>query len=275
MKNSMKLIRVGLFSILLLLFSAYMIVEYVDNIKLRLIIFIILFIATVIAAVILLRSPKCAVSRIIILDILNIVIFVGLLGTFGRELMAINEVRNAFEGNNGFVSAYSKSIGDKGYEDIGSAVEDAIESRKKTTNQNELEEIYRVQTGDKIFIYFKESENIIEFEFFKQDDLYYSYGSKLLMYYGAGSSDGSTVEETIRKDIANTMWRGVESNEVGAPAWGVSIDEQISSMTINSMKVDDVIQIDEKDGKKYYFWITTNTGEIETIEDVKGAVIQL
>ena len=275
MKNSMKLIRVGLFSILLLLFSAYMIVEYVDNIKLRLIIFIILFIATVIAAVILLRSPKCAVSRIIILDILNIVIFVGLLGTFGRELMAINEVRNAFEGNNGFVSAYSKSIGDKGYEDIGSAVEDAIESRKKTTNQNELEEIYRVQTGDKIFIYFKESENIIEFEFFKQDDLYYSYGSKLLMYYGAGSSDGSTVEETIRKDIANTMWRGVESNEVGAPAWGVSLDEQISSMTINSMKVDDVIQIDEKDGKKYYFWITTNTGEIETIEDVKGAVIQL
>ncbi|MBD5541355.1 MAG: hypothetical protein HDR00_09245 [Lachnospiraceae bacterium] len=275
MKNSMKLIRVGLFSILLLLFSAYLIVEYVDNIKLRLIIFIILFIATVIAAVILLRSPKCAVSRIIILDILNIVIFVGLLGTFGRELMAINEVRNAFEGNNGFVSAYSKSIGDKGYEDIGSAVEDAIESRKKTTNQNELEEIYRVQTGDKIFIYFKESENIIEFEFFKQDDLYYSYGSKLLMYYGAGSSDGYTVEETIRKDIANTMWRGVESNEVGAPAWGVSIDEQISSMTINSMKVDDVIQIDEKDGKKYYFWITTNTGEIETIEDVKGAVIQL
>lgn len=105
--------------------------------------------------------------------------------------------------------------------------------------------------------------------------MYYSYGSKLLVYYGWGSNDKYTVEETIRKDIANTMWRGLDSNEVGVPAWGVSIDEQISSMTINSRKVDDVIQIDEIDGKKYYFWITTNIGEIETIEDVKGATIQL
>ncbi|MDE6023995.1 MAG: hypothetical protein K2G45_00930 [Lachnospiraceae bacterium] len=275
MKNSIKFIRVSLFSILLLLFSGYMIVEYVDSMKIRLVIFIILFVLIAIIAVILLRSSKCAASRIILLDVLTIVIFVGLLGSFAKELMAINEIQSAFEGNNGFSFSYSKNIGDKGYEDIDSAVADAIENRKKTTNQNELEEIYRVQTGEKIFIYFKESENIIEFEFFRQNDLYYSYGSKLLMYYGVGSSDRYTAEETIRKDIANTMWRGFESKEVGVPAWGVSTDEKIFSMTINARKVDDVIQIDEKDGKKYYFWITTNTGEIETMEDVKKVTIQL
>lgn len=272
MKNSIKLIRVSLFSILLLLFSVCIITEYVDSMKIRLVMFIILFVLTAIVAVILLRSSKCAASRIIMLDVLTIVIFVGLLGSFAKKLMAINEIQSAFEGNNGFSFSYSKNIGDKGYEDIDSAVTDA---KKKTTNQNELEEIYRVQTGEKIFIYFKESENIIEFEFFRQNDLYYSYGSKLLMYYGVGSSDKYTAEETIRKDIANTMWRGFESKEVGVPAWGVSTDEMIFSMTINERKVDDVIQIDEKDGKKYYFWITTNIGEIETMEDVKEAAISL
>lgn len=275
MKNSIKLIRVGLFSIVLLLFSVYIIVEYVDSMKMRLVIFAILFVLLAIVAAMLLKSSKCAVSRIMMLDVLTIGIFIGLLVSFGKELLAINEVQGAFEGNNGFSFSYSKNIGDKGYENIDSAVADAIEYRKKITNQNELEEIYRVQTGEKIFIYFKEPENIIEFGFFRQNDLYYSYGSKLLMYYGVGSSDRYTAEETIRKDIANTMWRGFESKEVGVPAWGVSSDEQIFSMTINGRKVYDVIQIDEKDGKKYYFWITTNTGEIETIEDVKEATIQL
>lgn len=59
------------------------------------------------------------------------------------------------------------------------------------------------------------------------------------------------------------------------PAWGVSTDDQIFSMTINAKKVDDVILIDEKDGKKYYFWITTNVEEIKTIDDVKAAKIEI
>lgn len=46
-------------------------------------------------------------------------------------------------------------------------------------------------------------------------------------------------------------------------------------MTINSEKVDEVILIDEKDGKKYYFWIASKVGEIKTIEDVKEAEIKI
>lgn len=89
-----------------------------------------------------------------------------------------------------------------------------------------------------------------------------------------GSSDRYTLEETIRKDIANTMWRGVGYEEVGAPTWGVSDNEQIFSMTINSEKMDNVIQIDEKSGKTYYFWIIINIGEIKTIDDVKEIKIE-
>lgn len=57
------------------------------------------------------------------------------------------------------------------------------------------------------------------------------------------------------------------------PAWGVSTDDQIFFMTINSEKVDKVILFNEKDGKKYYFWIASKVGEIKTIEDVKEAEI--
>ena len=116
---------------------------------------------------------------------------------------------------------------------------------------------------------------IVEYDFFRQNDLYYRSGVMGLSYNGVGASDSYTAEETIRKDIANTMWRGVGSNEVGAPAWGVSTDENISSMTINAEPVDDVILIDEIDGKKYYFWITTNVEGIETIDDVKAAEIEM
>ncbi|MDE6750633.1 MAG: hypothetical protein K2K21_16465 [Lachnospiraceae bacterium] len=45
-------------------------------------------------------------------------------------------------------------------------------------------------------------------------------------------------------------------------------------MSVNSEKVDEVMQIDEIDGKKYYFWIMTNVEEIETIDDVKEAKIE-
>jgi len=203
------------------------------------------------------------------------VIFTGLIVIFGKELLEMNRIQNIFQGNNGYLSSYSKDIGDKGYDDIESALEDRIENRKKTTNQNGLKEIYRIQTEEKIFIYFKEKEAIIEFEFFKQNDLYYSSGSKVLLYDGIGSSDGYTVEETIRKDVANTMWRGIGNNELEVPAWGVCSDERIFSMTINSEKVDDVIQIDEKDGKKYYFWIVSNIEEIKTIDDVEDIVIEI
>lgn len=274
MKKYIKLIRISLFSILLLMFMSYMIVEYVDNVKIRTIIFIIILIVESILLVILLKKDKCAIPRIMILDFINMALFIGLLISFGKGLLAINRLQNIFQGNNGYLSSYSKSIGDEGYADIESAVKDALEYRKQELGRGELEEIYRIQVGEKVFVYLKEAESVVELEFFWQDNLYYYLGSKTLIYAGMGSSDGYTLEETIRKDIANTMWRGVGYEEVGAPTWGVSDNEQIFAMTINSEKMDNVVQIDEKSGKTYYFWIIINIGEIKTIDDVKEIKIE-
>lgn len=276
MKNCIKLIRISVFLILSLMLIGYVITECVDTIKIRTILFIILYFALIRLIVMWIKEPKCATPRMMILDFVNIVIFIVLMASWEKGLLETNRIMDSFQGNNEFLSSYVKGIGAKGYDDIESALEDKIEYEKKTLYHNELEEIYRIQVEEKIFVYFKEDEECItEFEFFKQNDLYYRFGSKALLYDGAFSSDNYTLEETIRKDIANTMWRGVGSEEVSAPAWGVSTDENIFTMTINSENVDDVILINEKDGKKYYFWITTNVDGIETIDDVKAAEIEM
>lgn len=50
----------------------------------------------------------------------------------------------------------------------------------KSGKYNELEEIYRVQAGEKIFIYFKEDEGkIFERDFFRQNDLYILHNGRL------------------------------------------------------------------------------------------------
>ena len=171
--------------------------------------------------------------------------------------------------------SYSKDIGSKGYEDLESAVKDIVEYRGKHLEEKEMKEIYRAQVENKEYIYLKEPESVTELEFFRQDDLYYYSGSKVLTYVGVGSNDSYTITETVRKDIANTMWRGVGSEKGKAPAWGVSDDEQIFSVTINDKEVDNIIPIDKNNGKNYYFWIMLNADGIGTIDDVKEIKIEV
>ena len=92
MKNIIKIIRISLFSILLLMFSGYMITEHIDNMKTRSILFILLLIAIVILAVILLKSSICTFLRLIILDFLSLAILIGLMGTFWKGVSEIGEL---------------------------------------------------------------------------------------------------------------------------------------------------------------------------------------
>lgn len=92
MKNIIKIIRISLFSILLLMFSGYMITEHIDNMKTRSILFILLLIAIVILAVILLKSSICTFPRLIILDFLSLAILIGLVGTFWKGVSEIGEL---------------------------------------------------------------------------------------------------------------------------------------------------------------------------------------
>ena len=281
MKDSkvLKVIGLSVFLVISLMFTGSIIIKFVDNMKIRNILFLLSCVVLYLLMLVLLKAPKAVCRSIGVLW--AIIIFIGVIvsiASLAIEPSKALEIVNTFQGNNSFTCSYSDGIGAKGYDDINSILEDEIENRKKTRNlsDDDLEEIYRIQVGEKIFVYLKEKEvKIVEYDFFKQNDLYYRSGVKGLSYNGVGSSDSYTTEETIRADIANTMWRGVGSDKVGAPAWGISTDENIFSMTINSEKVDDVILINEIDGTKYYFWITTNVEDIETLDDVKAAEIEI
>lgn len=278
-----KFIRISVFSIILLFLmceAGDTLKKYGDTIKTMKIFYwtlpLTLF-AFVLLIIILAKVPGLAAKRLTILDILSIAMFIILMVLMRQEVLEASKIGNAFQGNNAYAPFYSNGFGgEKGYDDIEKFLEDRIESSKKTGNQNEVEEIYRTQAGDKILIYFKVDEEYIEeLSFYKQDDLYYYIGSMYVLYNSVVCSDNCTTEETIKKDIAYTMWRGGIRIMEGAPAWGVSTDEDIFSMTINSENVDNVIPVNEIDGKKFYFWIVTNTGEIETIEDVLEAEINM
>ena len=291
MKDSkvLKVIRIFVFSIILIMFineAGDTLAKYLDAIKIRNMLYKTLpitFFSFIVLIIILVREPRLAVKRVTVLDILSIVMFITLMSLLKKDLTRYNEMATSFQGNNTYEPFYSNGIGGyKGYDDLEKALEDRIEyvmrtgytkSGRTVTYHNELEEIYRTQTGEKIFVYCKvDEEYIAEFDFVVRDDLYYCLGEMDVQYF---CSDDHTAEETIRTDIAYTIWRrGIRILE-GAPAWGVSTDENIFSMTINSENVDDVILINEIGGKKYYFWITTKVDDIESIDEVIAAEIEI
>ena len=282
--NVIKVIRICVFAVALLIvlgvISDVIVMKYVDSIKIRDILYRILLIVALFPFIILIQNPKLAVLRVTILDILCItILIVSIAAAFTqmrKESLILTDVIENLEGNNWYSSSYySNGMGNRGFDDIESAFENAIKEYKQSKKMDNLEELYQIQAGEYIFAYYKENEkSVVEFTFFKQDDLYYCLGR---MCVGELYDDKCTAEDTIRADIVHTMSHGRKWGEtaLGAPAWGVSTDENIFSMTINSENVDDVILINEIDGKKYYFWITTNVDGIETIDDVKAAEIEM
>lgn len=285
MRFLVKLIRISVFLIILLFLmceAGDTLKKYGDTIKTMKIFYWTLpfiFIAFILLIIILAKVPGLAARRLTILDILSIAMFIILIALMQKEVLEVSKIENAFQGNNAYAPFYSNGGigGGKVYDDMEGLLNAEIESRKKTGNHSEVEEILSIHVGEKILVYFKVDEEYIEeLSFYVQDDhSYYYIGSMYVLYNSVVCRDDCTTEETIKKDIAYTMWRGGIRIMEGAPAWGVSADENIFSMMINSENVDDVIQVNEIDGKKYYFWIVKNTGEIETIEDVLEAKIHM
>lgn len=283
MKKSVKVIRIIVFSIILIFFMCAVsdtLAKYGDAIKVRNILYNglpFLLIAYIVLIVMLVINPKWKVTRVTILDVVSIVMFIVLLAIGQKEVSRMSELQNAFQGNNIYASFYSNGIGgSRGYDDMEGLLEERIEFEKNTGDHNEMEEIYRIQAGDKIFVYCKaDEEYVVEFDFIKQNNLYYYLGELYILYDWIGYDDRYPEEATIKTDIVHTMRRDGVKRLEGAPAWGVSADEQIASMMINGEPVDEVILVNEVNEKKYYFWLIMNVEELETLVDVKTAEIDM
>lgn len=276
MKNRIKQIRIIILVILLLILVGKIsdvIVKYVDAMKTRNILNQALYIVSFLLFITLIKNKKIASPQVTIPDFFLIgtfvIVLIAAMISFQNRDLQLTGITN-FPGNNGYDGYVLNDA--KGYGDLGIALENSIINRKRESNFSKLEEIYRMQAGENIYIYLREDEkNIVEYKFLKQDDLYYSFGSigAYVLY-----DERYTAEETVREDMLHTMARG-EYDKLIAPAWGISADERIFSMTINGKKADDVVPIYEKDGNQYYFWIITNVEEIKTMNDVKAAKIEL
>lgn len=146
---------------------------------------------------------KSAIKKIrIIVFSIMLLMFIGVMAYLGKGLATSTIIQTAFQGNNGYVYFYSGGYVDKGYGDIESILKYEMENIKKSGKYNELEEIYRMQVGEKIFIYFKEDEGkILELDFFRQNASYYCSGSNVLLYDGIGSSDRYTTEGQLEKTL--------------------------------------------------------------------------
>lgn len=175
MKDSIKVIGISLSLIISLMFIGAVIVKFVHNMKIRNILFCILCIALVLIMLVLLKAPKvvCWTAG----SMWGIIIFIGMIVSIVssvRETSKTLKIVTIFQGNNSFTRSYSDDIGAKGYDDINSILHEEIENRKKTRNlgDDDLKEIYRIQLGEKIFVYLKEKEvKIVEYDFFTQNDL--------------------------------------------------------------------------------------------------------
>lgn len=164
MKNSnvKKVIGLSVFFIISLMFIVSVIVKFVDNMKFRNMIFIISWVVLILLTVILLKAPKVVFWTVG--SLWGIIISIGMIVSIvssRNELSTSMEILTIFQGNNEYGSYYSDGIGAKGYDDIESILKDEIKNRKKTGNHNELEEIYRIQVGENIFVYFKENEKTL------------------------------------------------------------------------------------------------------------------
>lgn len=257
------IIGIFVFCIMLLLFSI-LIITTIDSIMLRNCVFIISSIVIVIIGLLLFFIMNKNRKYIVVLYILSGVIFIIMLSLIFTNLIGTDLVDNC-QGNNIYNSQYVKSIGSKGYNSIDEGVTNMLEKY----GEDEYEELYRVSDENYIWVFEKGNCKIIELEFYEEDSKYFYSGSTVLAYDSTISTLEHSDIETIRADVAHSIFSGMKEENIIYPVWGVSEYSKIENVSINNVKIDFVEKLMDGNGSEYYFWIIVNIGKIENVEDIK------
>lgn len=202
--------------------------------------------------------------KIIIINLLSIILFI-----FSFSLLIPTPTLPTHSGHNINVCTYQNSIGGKAYKDLNDAVSN-IKTEKGMT------ELYRFDAKKYAVVFYKNDEQIISYEFFKQDGRYYTYGSRKIIYdnddwNSALANKEYTEEETMLADIENSIINShIESvNKSGQyPAFGVLDTSRVQNVDISGQPVDTVIEIKNEQGKVWFFWFVENLDAQEMNEVV-------
>lgn len=263
------IIGIVIFCIMLLLFSVLIITKTIDAIKLRNGVSIITSIVIVIIGLLLFTIMNKNRKYIVVLYILSGVIFIIILGLIFANLIGADSIYN-YQGNNIYNSQYVKSIGSKGYHSIDEGVTNVI---KEKYGEDDYEELYRVFDENYIWVFEKSDLKIIELEFYEEDSKYFYSGSTVLTYDSTISTSEYSDIETIRADVAHSIFFGMKEENIIYPVWGVSEYSEIENVSINNVKIDYAEKLMDSNEREYYFWIITNIGKIENAEDIEKITI--
>lgn len=240
-----------------------------DSIKLRNGVFIITSIVIVIIGLLLFTIMNKNRKYIVVLYIISGVIFIIILGLIFANLIGADPIYN-YQGNNIYNSQYVKSIGSKGYHSIDEGVTNVI---KEKYGEDDYEELYRVFDENYIWVFEKSDLKIIELEFYEEDSKYFYSGSTVLTYDSTISTSEYSDIETIRADVAHSIFFGMKEENIIYPVWGVSEYSEIENVSINNVKIDYAEKLMDSNEREYYFWIITNIGKIENAEDIEKITI--
>ncbi|OLA19550.1 MAG: hypothetical protein BHW20_00970 [Eubacterium sp. 41_20] len=103
-------------------------------------------------------------------------------------------------------------------------------------------------------------QNVNCFDFMKDNEGYTYCGGRVLNidFVESLAEDSYTWEETFVSDLSQSMLHtfkaSVEKKYKAIPAWGVTDYSDISNVTVDDQKIDEVHELDV-DGKTYYLWI--------------------
>ena len=203
-------------------------------------------------------KKKHKVLKIIIIVSAMLIVLLGVM----RYLFGNKEV---MFGANGNAMSYINDVHPNKYKSVDEALLDVDEKVKseKQLCQTEYNGVVHVYMQGK-FQNKEENEGNISyvncFDFMKDNEGYTYCGGRVLNidFVESLAEDSYTWEETFVSDLSQSMLHtfkaSVEKKYKAIPAWGVTDYSDISNVTVDDQKIDEVHKLDV-DGKTYYLWI--------------------
>lgn len=269
------IIWIIIFAVLFLMLSAILILKISDSVKVRNALFVMALVVTAALVVLFVKLTYLRRLPVFVINIINAVILAGIIVLLFINLLKVTGVEQ-FQGNNYYAGSYESSIGDIGNDNLDECIKQVLSEEIAGQTLQDLykyEEIYRLLRDDAVWIFFKGENRIMRLEYLIENGRYYASGNTVLIYYGLSDEADYSDEETIRKDIANSILN--ERMNVSGPVWGVTANKNAADMQINSVGVDYVEKISDEEGNIYYFWlIEEDFDEVKTVEDIKAITIE-
>lgn len=174
-------------------------------------------------------------------------------------------------GNNSYAGTYTlPAWGKPGNENLQEAIDKALSDMER--DGMEYQEFYRLERADAVWVYFKAENSVIRLEFAIENDRYYQVGITHSIYHGFVEKSCSD-EDTIKADIAYSVFNERFAFD-NVPIWGISQNERVKDMKINSAGVDYVEQIYDTDGGIYYFWLIEDGSIVQDSKDLENVTIE-